>query len=74
MTEFIIMTKAYFLLTTAIIQGGSLHEATPDYFEAICIIEGYEVQGCAYLRQQGIIDGLFPMDLSGSVTSRAFSF
>ena len=64
MTEFIIITKAYFLLTMAIIQGGSLDEATPDYFEAICIIEVYEVQGCVDSLVLGVLNGAFPIDMS----------
>lgn len=64
MIEFIIITKAYLLLSMAIIQGGSLQEATPDYFEAICIIEGYEIEGCANARRQGVLNGAFPIDMS----------
>lgn len=67
MTEFIIITKAYLLLSMAIVQGGSLYEATPDYFEAFCIIAGYEVNGCVDARRQAIIGGLFPMDLSAEL-------
>lgn len=51
----------------AIVQGGSLYEATPDYFEAFCIIAGYEVNGCVDARRQAIIGGLFPMDLSAEL-------
>jgi len=64
MTEFIIMTKAYFLLMTAIMNGESLVNAGADYVEATCYIEGYAAVTCHYIRSQGILQGAFPMDLS----------
>ncbi len=64
MTEFLLLIQAYFLLTTAVMNGESLAQAGPDYFEATCWMEGYDVKDCAYIRSQGIILGLFPMDLT----------
>lgn len=52
------------MLTTAVLNGESLAEAGPDYFEATCIIEGYEVEGCADARRQGVLNGAFPVDMS----------
>lgn len=68
MTEFIVLIKAYLLLTTAVIGGESLANAGPDYVEATCYIEGYDAQTCAYIRSEGILQGAFPMDLTEDLT------
>ncbi len=68
MIEFVLMAQAYLMLTNAILHGESLSEAGANYFEANCYIEGYTAQDCAYARTQGIIQGIFPVDLSKVVT------
>lgn len=62
--EWLLMAQAYILLSTAMLNGESRHAAGPDYFQATCYIEGYTLNGCINARRQGIVSGLFPVDLS----------
>lgn len=66
MSGTILLLKAYILLVLAMTNGESLQEAGADYFEAQCYIDGYEAQSCSYARSQGVIKGLFPMDLTSN--------
>jgi len=55
--------KAYFLLGFALLHGESYYSAGPDYFVAACYLDGYEMEYCIDVKNEGLLKGSFPIRL-----------
>jgi len=64
MTEFIITLKAYTLLISAVIHGETITYAGEDFFTALCYLDGMATHECLDYKNQMVVKGLFPMDMS----------
>jgi hypothetical protein len=64
MTEFIITLKAYILLISAVIHGESMTYANEDFFIALCYLDKTPIHECIDYKNQGFVQGMFPMDMS----------
>ena len=67
--EALFIVKAYALLATAVVGGESLEAAGPDYYEATCYLDGYDIHSCIDATRYAFVEGLFPMDMSDSEES-----
>ncbi len=64
MFEMSTVVKVYILLATAILNGESYHEAGADFFVATCYFNGHEIEYCIEMKNEGFVQGMFPMDMT----------
>lgn len=61
--ELSLTLKAYLLLATAILNGETYSMAGADYFVAACYLDGFEMEYCIDVKNQGVLNGDFPIYL-----------
>jgi len=63
MFEISMTVKAYLLLAAAILNGESYYVAGADYFVAACYLDGYEMNYCVEMKDEGLRNNTFPIHL-----------